>query len=465
MTAAAAADQGESLYAAQRKIYPREVTGRFARLRVFAVIGLLGIFYGLPWLEWSGRQAVLFDLPARRFYVFGLTLFPQDFVYLTWLLIIAALSLFFFTALGGRLFCGYACPQTVWSELFVAIERVFEGKRAQRMKLDRAPFGRDKLLRKGAKQLAWIALALATGCTFVGYFTPIRELVAKLPSGTLGPWETFWILFYGAATYANAGYMREQVCKYMCPYARFQSAMFDNDTLIISYDPARGEPRGSRRRGTDPRSAGLGDCIDCTLCVQVCPTGIDIRNGLQYECIACAACIDACDDVMARMNYPPGLIRYATQAALDGRRTRPVRARTLIYGALLSMLIVGFGIALAGRSLLELDVLRDRNAMYRELADGTIENVYLLRISNKDAQSHEIRIGIAASPGLIVETDQATYDVAAGEVFSLPARVRDPAGAQGPRTIEVVVESIDTPSLRATHRSRFVAPGPTQGTG
>ncbi|MDH3953594.1 MAG: cytochrome c oxidase accessory protein CcoG, partial [Gammaproteobacteria bacterium] len=304
---------GASMYASAEKIYPREMKGRWDSLSKLATITLLGLFYVVPWLTWDDRQAVLFDLPARKFYLVGLTLWPQDFPYLAMLLIIAALSLFFFTALLGRVWCGFACPQTVWTEAFIWMEQWTEGTRSQRMKLDKAPWSWNKLRRKGSKQFLWVTFSLWTGFTFVGFFVPVRELGPELLSFSAGGWASFWTFFYGFATYGNAGYMREQVCKYMCPYARFQSAMFDKDTLIISYDEKRGEPRGSRKRAADPEALGLGHCIDCTLCVQVCPTGIDIREGLQYECIACAACIDACDSVMDKMNYPRGLVRYSTE--------------------------------------------------------------------------------------------------------------------------------------------------------
>ncbi len=448
-----------SLYEAHQKIYPREVDGRFDRLRRVAVWVLLGLFYLLPWLPWDGRQAVLFDLPARKFYVFGLVFWPQDFFYLTWLLIIAGLSLFFFTALAGRLWCGYACPQTVWTEVFLRIERWFEGDRNRRMKLDRAPWTREKLWRKGGKHLAWVVLALWTGFTFVGFFTPVQELAGKAGSLSTGPWETFWVLFYSLATWGNAGFLREQVCKYMCPYARFQSAMFDRDTLIIAYDPNRGEPRGPRARSVDRQANGLGDCVDCKACVQVCPTGIDIREGLQYECIACAACIDACDGVMDRMNYPKGLIRYTSQQALEGRESRVVRPRMLVYGALLGLLVVGFFVSLSLRTPVSLDVMRDRNALYRTLADGSVENVYLLRILNKDTEAHRYRLAASGLPGLVIETDAAEHAVGPGEVYSLPARVRVPAGAaQGSSSIRVKVAAVDDPRLVATREARFLAP-------
>jgi cytochrome c oxidase accessory protein FixG len=312
----------ESLYVSEAKIQPRSVSGWFATWRWLLVWFTQLLFYGLPWLSWNGRQAVLLDLAARRFYIFGMVLHPQDVIYLAGLLILSAFALFLFTTVAGRVWCGYACPQTVYTEIFMWVERRFEGDRQARIKLDAAPWSPRKLARRGGKQVVWLALGVWTGFTFVAYFTPARSLAAEVASLSLGPWESFWILFYGFATYGNAGYMREQVCKYMCPYARFQSVMFDRDTLVISYDVARGEPRGSRRRGVDAASVGKGDCIDCTLCVQVCPTGIDIRKGLQYECIGCAACIDACDSVMDKMQSPRGLIRYATQNGIEGGWSR-----------------------------------------------------------------------------------------------------------------------------------------------
>jgi cytochrome c oxidase accessory protein FixG len=449
----------DSLYAAHQKVYPREVTGRFNRLRTVAVILLLGLFYAMPWVRWDGHQALLFDLPARKFHVFALTFFPQDFFLLTWLLIIAALSLFFFTALAGRLWCGYACPQTVWTQIFVWMERLAEGTRQQRMKLDRGPWNFNKIWRKTAKQTMWISFALFTGYTFVGYFTPIRELTDHVLTASLGKWELFWTLFYGFATYGNAGYMREQVCKYMCPYARFQGAMFDRNTLIIAYDAARGEPRGSRPRKVDPRSRGLGDCIDCTLCVQACPTGIDIRKGLQLECIACAACIDACDTVMDQMGYPRGLVRYTTQNATDGKPTRILRPRVIVYGTLLTLLISGFAFAVASRQLIELDVLRDRNALYRTLDDGRIENVYTLRIVNKDGAPHTLTLRVEGLPGAELDAETPTLRVEPSSVQSVPVRVRAPAGSvAGGVDVRIVAEEADGKAKKVESKARFIAP-------
>ena len=469
----------ESYYAAHQKVYPREVSGTFSRSRITAAWVLLGLFYGLPWLRWEGRQAILFDLPARQFHLFGLTLWPQDFVFLAWLLVIAALSLFFFTAVAGRLWCGYACPQTVWTEVFLWMERVTEGSRARRMKLDAAPWSGGKLGRKLSKQVLWIGFAAWTGFTFVGFFTPITELANRVLAFSATGWETFWIVFYGFATYGNAGFLREQVCKYMCPYARFQSAMFDRDTLIISYDTARGEPRGGRRKGLDPATRGLGSCTDCTLCVQVCPTGIDIRNGLQYECIACAACIDACDSVMDRMGYPRGLVRYDTQHRLEHRSTRILRPRVIVYGVLLAALIAGFIVALAMRKPVGLDVLHDRNTLYRSLATGEIENVYLLKIMNKDTRPHQFRVTLDSDEdegdnAHRLDPQEPTFTVPSGEVFNAAVRVRrnawnDDAEATdaddvkteagvGASEIHFVITATDEPALTAHAESRFFAP-------
>jgi len=427
----------QDLYAKREKIYPREVHGLFALARVLTALALLGIFYVTPWLSWEGRQAVLLDLPARKFYIFGLTFWPQDFLFLTFLLMLAAFSLFFFTALAGRLWCGYACPQTVWTESFLWIERLIEGTRQQQMKLDSAPWSLRKLRLKATKHTLWIVFAAFTGFTFVAYFTPATELAHKLATWTLGPWEMFWIGFYGFATYGNAGWLREQVCLYMCPYARFQSAMFDRDTLIISYDRQRGEPRGSRPSRVDPHTLNLGACVNCTLCVQVCPTGIDIRNGLQYECIGCAACVDVCDQVMDKMHYPRGLIRYTTQRALEGGRSVVLRPRLLIYAVILCGLSGLFAYRLALREPLGLDVLHDRNQLYRETG-GRIENVYNLKILNKRDRPQRYTLRATGMPGLELKLDVSEIEVPAGGVLNLPARLRVAEAALAARSTPVI---------------------------
>jgi cytochrome c oxidase accessory protein FixG len=412
-----------SLYEAHKKIYPRSVSGLFSKWRWAMVFLTQLVFYGLPWLEWGQRQAVLLDLNARRFYILNLVLYPQDFIYLTGILVISAFSLFLFTAVAGRLWCGYACPQTVYTEIFLWLEKLTEGDRSARMRRDAGPWNMDKVWRKTAKQILWVAVALWTGFTFVGYFTPIRDLVFEVLRSTLSSWETFWILFYGFATYGFAGHMREQVCKHMCPYARFQSAMFDKDTLIVTYDAARGEPRGARSKKADLSTLNLGSCVDCSLCVQVCPTGIDIRKGLQYECIGCGACADVCDTVMDKVGYPRGLVKYSTEHAIQQNWTKAqtmrhiLRPRVLVYTAILGAIIVAMGVSLALRTPFKVDVVRDRGSLARIASGGKIENVFRLQIMNatETTQNFQITVnglqGISLDPAeeILVESTQARW--------------------------------------------------------
>ncbi|KGM41652.1 cytochrome C oxidase [Aquabacterium sp. NJ1] len=460
-----------SLYKKSEKIYAREVEGWFRNWRVVLIFVTQLAFYGTPWLSWNDRQAVLFDLGTRRFYMFNLVLYPQDFIYLTALLVISAYGLFLFTTVAGRLWCGYACPQTVYTEMFMWIENKIEGSRAKRMKMDKSPWTAEKLGRKVAKHAAWLTLALWTGYTFVGYFTPIRVLGAEVVSFGMGPWEIFWVLFYGFATYGNAGFMREQVCKYMCPYARFQSAMFDRDTLIISYDAKRGEPRGARSRKTDAQSKGQGDCIDCTLCVQVCPTGIDIRKGLQYECIGCAACIDVCDSVMDKMGAPRGLIRYATLNALDngwgrkemwGRVTRP---RVLIYTTILLIVVGAFLTSLYSRPPFRVDVVRDRGALARIVDDGFVENVYRIQLMNASESVQKYRVGVEQlSQSIVKGGDELVLGPAEARWVPIAVRVPPEVAARmgsGAFGMTVVVEQLrqgDRPQVDVREKSTFMVP-------
>jgi cytochrome c oxidase accessory protein FixG len=425
-----------SLYEVRQKIYPRAVRGWFAAWRWAMVWATQLVFYGGPWLAWNDRQALLFDIEHRKFYLFGLVFWPQDIIYLSVLLIVSALSLFLFTAVAGRLWCGYACPQTVYTEIFLWIERVVEGDRNARMRLDKQGITAQKILRKAAKHGLWIALAFWTGVTFVGYFTPIRELLTTSP----GPWEAFWVLFYGFATYGNAGWMREQVCKYMCPYARFQSAMFDKDTLIITYDEKRGEPRGKGER--------KGDCVDCGICVQVCPTGIDIRKGLQYECIGCAACIDGCNQVMDKVGRPRGLIRYS-----KGRVLRP---RVIVYGVILAAISVAAGVSLWLRTPLKVDVIRDRAAIAREVEGGLIENVYRLQIMNTTEQARAFEIGVRGLPGIHVWSENVA-GVPAATSRMVPIRVRIDAGqAPGSYPVEFTVRALGVEGVAVRETAAFI---------
>jgi cytochrome c oxidase accessory protein FixG len=449
------------LYAADRKIYPRAVHGWFAAWRWLLVWATQLVFYGGAWLTWNDRQAVLFDIAHRKFYIFGLVFWPQDIIYLAVLLIISALSLFLFTAVAGRLWCGYACPQTVYTEIFLWVERKIEGDRNRRIRLDGEPLNARKAGLKAAKHGAWIAIALWTGFTFVGYFTPIRDLWSDTLALAAGPWETFWILFYGFATYGNAGWMREQVCTYMCPYARFQSAMFDKDTLTITYDRERGEPRGGRSRTAADRR--LGDCVDCTLCVQVCPTGIDIRDGLQYKCIGCAACIDACEQVMDRVGSPRGLIRYSTQNALDRKLTRAqalqraFRPRVLAYSAILWAIIAGAAIGLYVRVPLKVDVIRDRAAIAREVEGGQIENVYRLQIMNTAEARRAFQIRAAGVQTLAI-AGASVVELDGTESRMVPVRLRVQPGAvtAGAHRIEFEVSVVGIAGIAVREKSVFL---------
>jgi cytochrome c oxidase accessory protein FixG len=462
-----------SLYKKQDKIQPRAVSGWFATWRWVLVWATQLLFYGLAWLPWEGRQAVLFDLGARRFYLFDLVLYPQDFIYLTGLLIISAYALFLFTAVAGRLWCGYACPQTVYTEIFMWVEHRFEGDRPQRLKLDRAGFSAGKLLRRGGKHLAWGGIALWTGFTFVGYFSPIRELAGNVAAFSLGPWETFWILFYGLATYGNAGWLREQVCKYMCPYARFQGAMFDRDTLIIGYDTQRGEPRGTRGRSTDLATAKLGHCIDCGLCVQVCPTGIDIRKGQQYECIGCAACIDVCNTVMDKMHYPRGLVRYDTLNGIEGHLSRSqeirrvLRPRVLVYSGILVLIVAAWLTSLLVlRSPYKVDVVRDRGVLARVVEDGYVENVYRLQLMNASSRPLTLAVEVQGLEGVALER-KTLVTLPAAEARWVPLAVRMPPQAaeragSGTHPMQFVVtqqveHSSDEPR-RTVEKTSFIVP-------
>ena len=459
-----AADSG-SLYEAQVKIQPRSIRGVFANWRWAMVWVTQLFFYIVPWLQWNDRQMLLFDLEQRRFYLFGLLLYPQDFIYLTALLIISALSLFLFTAVAGRLWCGFACPQTVYTEIFMWIEHRVEGDRSARLRLDASPWTADKLWRKSLKQFLWVAVSLWTGFTFVGYFVPIRTLAVEVMA-LQGGWQIFWVLFYGLATYGNAGFLREQICKYMCPYARFQSAMFDKDTLIVTYDTERGEARGPRTKAVDYKAQGLGDCIDCTLCVQVCPVGIDIRDGLQYECIGCGLCVDACNSVMDKMQYPRGLIRYTTPNALAQRWSprqvlrRVARPRVLLYSAALLALTLAMVSSLVVRTPLKVDVIRDRGVLARQVERGQIENVYRLQIANATEVPQHYRLAASGLEGLHVASD-TEVDVAAAEARWVVVRLRLPAGvvaAAGSHPVVLEITATGDAAVQLREKTTFLVP-------
>lgn len=450
-----------SLYEKHKKIYIRTVRGWWATWRWVFVWGSQLLFYGLPWLQWNDRQAVLFHLVERKFYLFGLVLWPQDVFYLAILLIISAYALFLFTAVAGRLFCGYACPQTVYTEIFMWIENKIEGERPARMKLDKAPMDARKLRLKAAKHAAWLLLSLWTGFTLVGYFTPMHELMASIPTFSFGGWEIFWTLFYAGFTYLMAGFMREQVCKYMCPYARFQSVMFDPDTLVITYDQERGEPRGARKKNAS--ASNLGDCVDCGICVQVCPTGIDIRNGLQYECIGCGACIDGCDEVMDKVGMPRGLIRYTSENAMakkfdrTGLMSHIVRPRIILYSVILAVICIASAWSIATRVPLRADVIRDRSTLAREVEGGKIENVYTMKVMNVSETPRVFNISVMGLDGVELASDtRVETGPAENKEVTLNVRVPAEAAAPGSHKIYFDVVAEDDPAIAVHEKTTFL---------
>ena len=439
-------------------IHTRSFSGLYRNLRIGFAGVLFVLFFGTAWLNWNGRQAVLWDLANSKFHIFGATFWPQDFILLSALLIICAFGLFAITVYAGRVWCGYSCPQSTWTWLFMWCEKVTEGDRNQRIKLAAAPWSLNKLGRRTLKHSLWLVIGLLTGLTFVGYFTPIRPLAAELFTLQLGGVALFWVLFFTAATYINAGLLREAVCLHMCPYARFQSVMFDKATLAVAYDPRRGEARGPRKKGSDVQAQGLGDCIDCTLCVQVCPTGIDIRDGLQMACIGCAACIDACDGVMDKMGYARGLIGYKSEHSLQGGTTHWLRPRLLGYAAALVVMIAALVVALQLRPMVSLDVIKDRG-LFRENALGQIENIYLLKVINKTERTQHYALRLLDADGFTLQGNTALV-IPAGEMSELPVSVAMLAErpTSSSQTLSFEISERDDPAIRSVAHSRFVAP-------
>jgi len=448
-----------NLYESEDKIYTRRITGFYQKLRRYTGVPLMLGFLLMPWLVIDGRPAMLFDLPARQFHILWLTFRPQDAMYLAWLLLIAAFLLFTVTVLVGRVWCGFTCPQTVWTQIFIWAEHVCQGDRNRRMRLDAQPWNLEKVLRKGATQGIWILVALVTGLTFIGYFVPIRELITGLATLDIHPAAAFWVFFFTAATYLNAGFLREQVCKYMCPYARFQSVMYDQDTLAVMYNHHRGEPRGPRKSGEDHRAKGMGDCIDCYWCVQVCPVDIDIRDGLQAECIDCGLCVDACNHVMDRVGYPRGLISFTSEDAVAGGRVRILRPRLFGYGAILLVMISLFIYSIGNRAPVGLDVIRDRGVQMYRLSGGTVQNVYTLRIHNLDRGIHHYDIQVHGDYPFSVR-GYRQYPIEEGEIVTVPVRVEVPRDELNrPKTnITFELQSVDNPEIRAVRNSTFIGP-------
>ncbi len=441
------------------KIYTRSFTGLYRNYRRLGAALLFLLYFGTVWLQWNGRQAVLWDLESSKFHVFGYTYWPEDFTLLAILLIIAATGLFFVTVIAGRVWCGYACPQSVWTWVFLWAEKITEGDRNARIKLDEAALSPNKINKRVQKHALWLLISAATALTFVGYFTPIRALIHDISTVNADVISLFWVAFFTAATYINAGWLRERVCMHACPYARFQSAMFDSHTRVIAYDAQRGDPRGSRKKDTDAKVQGLGDCIDCQLCVQVCPTGIDIRNGLQMECIGCAACIDACDNVMDKMHYPKGLIRYASEQILQGKPSPILRPRLLAYAAVLMLFSAGFGWMLVERPLVSLSVVKDRT-LYQQDTAGNIINKYQLKILNKDTQARTFSLQLVDSIGLQMTGSQYVH-IPAETTATVPLTLS--VGSEKPLSkmhdIIFLVTAQDISEIQSKQPSKFFAPG------
>lgn len=444
-------------YNPRDRIYIRAVKGLHQTLRRNIGFVFMAAFMLLPWLQFHGQQAILLDIVEQKFYIFGMTLWPQDFTILAWIFVIAAFALFFVTTFYGRVWCGYLCPQTVWTFIFMWFEEKFQGTRNQRMKLDQDPWTLSKIVKKGLTHFSWLAFSLLTALIFVGYFTPVDQLFIQFFTFEASFWAVVSVWFFAFCTYGNAGWMREIMCTHICPYARFQSAMFDKDTFTVTYDAKRGEGRGPRsRKDTEYKTRGLGDCIDCNLCVHVCPTGIDIRNGLQYECINCGACIDACDDTMDKMGYAKGLISYTTEHSLEGKTTKVVRGKLVGYFMVLVAVCAAFAWTLVVRKPVVMDIVRDRGSLFRETDEGLIENTYTLKVINKSQLEQTYQLSVQ---GL----DQAQWlgekqlTIKGGETANLPISLSlDPVDAKRPvLEIEFVLQDNDEPDIRLTQSSKF----------
>ncbi len=471
------AEPVRQLYATRQTIYAKRARGTYRSIKWLVMIVTLAIYYALPWIRWERGthlpdQAVLLDFPNGRFFFFFLEIWPQEFYFVTGLLILAALVLFLVTAVAGRVWCGYTCPQTVWTDMMIAVERFWQGDRNARMRLDKQAWGLEKIWKKVATHLTWIAISLATGGAFVFYFRDAPTLALELANNTAPAIAYIFLGIFAGTTYLLGGLAREQVCIYMCPWPRIQGALFDRDSLLVSYKDYRGETRGPHKKGAswDDR----GDCIDCKACVAVCPMGIDIRDGPQLECIQCALCIDACNDIMPRIGRPTGLIDYDTVAKAEAAQagtTAPlniVRPRTLLYTGLI-VLVSGIMLwALLGRTVLELNVLPDRNPLFVVLSDGSIRNGYTVKILNKRYQVRRFQLsldGLAGARMKVVgygDTQKPIIDVIPDDLRALkvyltlaPGKITSPPAAV--TDFRFIVTDLD--DNKQTHRAtRFRRP-------
>jgi len=418
------------------EIFPRSVKGRYRSIKTSILVLAYAVYFLLPWLRWARevgpQQAILFDIEGRRFYIFDLVVYAQDIFWLAGLLLIGAFLLFFVTGLAGRVFCGYFCFQTLWTDIFVFIERLVQGERNARIKLSQAPWTNKKIFKMGLTHFLWLSVALLTGLSFTLYWGNAPELLLQMLTGD-APFAAYaTTLFLAVTTYVMAGMAREQVCTYMCPYARFQAVMFDSDTLIVAYDESRGERENGRLKpkkglmtSAERDNASVGDCIDCGYCVQVCPTGIDIRNGMQYQCTSCALCIDACNTIMTSIKFPTGLIKYSSEHELEGKKIKRFKAKNVGYAIILLATIVLLVWSVATRSDLEMLVRQVRQPLSVTLSDGRVQNRYDIKINNKTTKPFIYRISIEGLEN--VDLDMGKFSeihVAAEHSVKLIAKVR-----------------------------------------
>ena len=442
-------------YKSESPVYVRKQKGRYQRIRQLTGFVFVMVFILLPWISYQGNQAVLFDIGKQQFHIFSETFFPQDFTLLAGLLIVSCYLLFFVTTWLGRIWCGYVCPQTVWTFSFIWVEEWLEGSRNQRIKRDKQPKTLDTIARKSAKHIVWGLMAFLTATTFMSYFLPTHELYLDLIALNWTGLTTFWVLFFAICTYGNAGWLREKMCIYMCPYSRFQSAMFDKNTLLIAYDKLRGENRGRRKRKDNPKELGLGDCVDCNLCVEVCPVGIDIRNGLQYECINCGACADACDQTMTQFNYAKGLISYTSENALLGKKAKLLRPKIIGYGILSILAMIFMAYTIQVRVPIEFSVLRDRGTLFQVDFHDNVTNSYLLKVTNKSQLDRHFNVSVLNS-NVSLSADENIL-IKAGEIASVPVHLTMTPDEIKERVSEVSlqVSVSDMPDVKAVTETKF----------
>ncbi|MDK1286122.1 cytochrome c oxidase accessory protein CcoG [Pseudoalteromonas umbrosa] len=443
-------------YKQEGPIYIREQKGFFQKIRRNLGWILMLVFIAIPWIPYKGQQAVLFDVSSQQFRIFSQTFLPHDFMILAWVFMAGAFGLFFVTNWLGRVWCGYTCPQSIWMLMFTWVEHRVEGTRNQRIKLDKSNWNSQKALRKTAKHTIWLLISLFTATSFMAYFVPAKTLYIDMFTLEWSGLVSFWVFLFAFCTYGNAGFLREKMCNVACPYSRFQSVMFDKDTLLVTYDAIRGENRGPRKRKSDHKAQGLGDCVDCNLCVEVCPAGIDIRNGLQYECINCGLCIDACDDTMSKFGYQTGLIQYVSENQTAGKTSSPFRLKLVGYAGLFAVILATMAIWAFNRTPIEASVIRDRNALYRVNYEGLVENPYTLSIINKTQQTLQYKVSFSGLDNAKLTAPQE-IEIQGGKMLLVPVTIAaDGYDIQSKRTsIQFTISANEDSSISITKDSYF----------